>query len=162
MAAAWPLLGHCLTAAEMSAVRACHWQVSLLRDGLKDGRIEAQEYATTGPMTPHMTPWHPTRGTHLTRAIDRYALWSLSLVTDAVSRSTIVREGCIALLVACLYRRCDANLGLHQRVLFSCTGLVPLRRRRTGVRARACGQEGGSTLVRCRGACGERTCLACS
>ena len=48
--------------------------VALLKDGLKDERVEAQEYA----------------------------LWSLSLVTDAISRATLVREGCIHHLVACL------------------------------------------------------------
>ena len=48
--------------------------VALLKDGLADGRLEAQEYA----------------------------LWSLSLVTDTNSRTTIVQEGCIKLLVTCL------------------------------------------------------------
>lgn len=48
--------------------------VSLLKDGLADGRVEAQEYA----------------------------LWSLSLATDQASRSTIVKEGCIALLIQSL------------------------------------------------------------
>ena len=48
--------------------------VELLKDGLRDERVQAQEYA----------------------------LWSLSLVTDATSRATIFREGCIQLLVACL------------------------------------------------------------
>ena len=48
--------------------------VALLKDGLNDGRVEAQEYA----------------------------LWSLSLTTDAASRATIVESGCIDPLIASL------------------------------------------------------------
>lgn len=48
--------------------------VALLKDGLADGRVEAQEYA----------------------------LWSLSLATDAASRATIKDKGGIELLVMCL------------------------------------------------------------
>ena len=48
--------------------------VALLKDGLLDGRLEAQEYA----------------------------LWSLSLANDPVSRATMAREGCIELLVQSL------------------------------------------------------------
>lgn len=48
--------------------------VSLLKDGLEDGRVEAQEYA----------------------------LWSLSLATDSTSRMTIVQEGCTAPIIVSL------------------------------------------------------------
>lgn len=63
----------------------------------------------------------------------RYALWSLSLVTDAISRRTIVKEGCIQLLIDCLRRgqlslaaqeHAAAVLTLLARELTNCTEIV--------------------------------------
>ena len=48
-------------------------------------------------------PTFPTASSTISH-LCRYALWSLSLVTDAASRLTIEREGGIGLLIGCLVR----------------------------------------------------------
>ena len=67
--------------------------VSLLKDGLKDERLEAQEYA----------------------------LWSLSLVTDSHSRHTMVSEGTVQCLVRCLVIGKISNLAEeHAATVLAC------------------------------------------
>ena len=80
--------------------------VALLQDGLRDGMVEAQEYAAEALQTkpnqsnPNQTKPNPKPG--------RYALWSLSLVTDPTSRRTIVADRGIQLLIDCLVR-CEVS-----------------------------------------------------
>jgi hypothetical protein len=77
--------------------------VALLKDGLRDERVEAQEYALSLVVLPsHRASSHLASLTSSRDTWHRYALWSLSLVTDAIARATMVAEGCIGLLVACL------------------------------------------------------------
>ena len=89
----------------MSGVEQTGALVNLLKDGLKDGRVEAQEYA----------------------------VWSLSQITDSAARNAMVSHGCIPPLIASLKGgQLSALAQEHATLVLS--GLAPISNNAMAIR----------------------------
>ena len=93
------------TAKKVSGVEQTGALVNLLKDGLKDGRVEAQEYA----------------------------VWSLSQITDSAARNAMVSHGCIPPLIASLKGgQLSALAQEHATLVLS--GLAPISNNAMAIR----------------------------